>query len=418
MATTQVSSARPRLAWPDVAKGVSILGVVLLHVSLAVPQGMETVAAGVNHILDPLRMPLFFLVSGFFSAKVFRFSLGELFVKRLWFFLVPYVIWVPIELWFKFREYQMFDGTPMPGIGTYLAHLLEARNMYWFLFALTVFNLFLWAIRRLPTWAGMLASFAPVLFLPLHSDYHMVGKAVLYLPVFIAGAYLRAQIAEHAESALSPRKFLPAAAAYLGGFALLAAWAIYADRSTPELPWLLPGADTVGYAELRLVVNTAVQLLMIPIAIAGAVALARIPYVSGALRFLGRHTLIIYLGHPIALTVLYHYNIRATDLEISRNADTLLGSTAFWLTIGMVISAIGSLVFWGITKIPGLRWSLMPPRLPIAVGADRRAPVDAAVSGVQLDAGARNYADRLRLGARPAVNRGLEPGSGDVTPEA
>ncbi len=407
MATAQGVSTRRRLDWPDVAKGISIVGVVLLHVSLAVPQGMETLAADINHILDPLRMPLFFLVSGFFSVKVLRFSLPELFTKRLWFFLVPYLLWVPVELWFKFREYEQFDGTPMPGIETYILHVVEGRNMYWFLYALTVFNLFLWCTRRLPAWAGILASFLPILFLPLHTEAHMIGKAVLYLPAFMIGVHLRAHIAERAENALSPSRFLPAAGAYLAGFTLLAAWAVYADRTTVELAWPLPGAETVGYAELRLIVNMLVQLLMIPSAIAVAVALSKVPLLSDALRFLGRHTLVIYLGHPIALTVLYHYNMRASDLEVSRDSDTLLGSTAFWVIVGMFISAIGALVFWAMTKIPVLRWTIMPPRL--STGGP-------APTGPQLSSGTRNYVSHLRADVHPVINRG-QPGPGDPAPE-
>ncbi|UDL75151.1 acyltransferase family protein [Corynebacterium uberis] len=77
-APTAASPASPRLAWPDVAKGVSILGVVVLHVSLVVPYGTDSFIAQVNHLLDPLRMPLFFLVSGMFSTKILRYSLWDL----------------------------------------------------------------------------------------------------------------------------------------------------------------------------------------------------------------------------------------------------------------------------------------------------------------------------------------------------
>ncbi|WIM72207.1 acyltransferase family protein [Corynebacterium suedekumii] len=143
---------------------------------------MDTVAAQINRILDPLRMPLFFLVSGFFSAKVFRFSFADLFQRRLWFFLVPYLVWGPVELWLKFREYHMFDHSPMPALSVYVDQLTVGKSMYWFLYALVVFNVILWLTRKLPTWAGIAVGFAPILILPLHLDYHMVGKAVLYLP--------------------------------------------------------------------------------------------------------------------------------------------------------------------------------------------------------------------------------------------
>ena len=113
---------KQRMAWPDIAKGISILGVVTLHATMAVPEGADTTLAKINTLLDPLRMPLFFLVSGLFSTKVLNFTFSQLFARRLWFFLVPYLVWVPVELWLKYREYAMVFGTdPLPFSG-YAAH--------------------------------------------------------------------------------------------------------------------------------------------------------------------------------------------------------------------------------------------------------------------------------------------------------
>lgn len=367
---TTVSASKTRLRWPDVAKGLSIVGVVLLHVSLAVPEGMETTAAHINRILDPLRMPLFFMVSGFFSAKVFGFTFKDLFLRRLWFFLVPYVVWVPIELWFKFREWNLYDGKEMPGISRYIGHIVEGRNMYWFLYALVIFNIVLWLTRKLPWWAGVLVGFAPILILPLHADQHMIGKAVLYLPAFLLGAHLRQHIRHFAETATSLRHLTRGTILYAAGFSLAAVWAWWNTVSDVSFAWPLPFAETVGFVDLRLIVNSFVQLLMLPMAVIVAVLLARIPVVVDVLSFLGRHTLVIYLGHPIALTVLYHYNMRGWDLPITRGADNALHETAVWMTIGMVISALGSLALWLVTRIPYARWSVMPPQL----GAAYRRP--------------------------------------------
>ena len=63
-----------RVGWPDVAKGVCIILVVLWHVvtkhAIAVAgAGPVTDAwATLNAQLLPLRMPLFFLISGMFAA--------------------------------------------------------------------------------------------------------------------------------------------------------------------------------------------------------------------------------------------------------------------------------------------------------------------------------------------------------------
>lgn len=374
---TAVTAPPARMRWPDVAKGLSIVGVVLLHVSLAVPEGMDTLAAQINRILDPLRMPLFFMVSGFFSAKVFGFTFRDLFLRRLWFFLVPYLVWVPIELWFKFREWQMFNDRPMPGVGKYLEHIVEGRNMYWFLYALVIFNIVLWATRKMPWWAGLLVGFAPVLILPLHADQHMIGKAVLYLPAFLLGAHLRHHIRDFSGAATGLRNLTRGSLLYAAGFTLAAVWAWGNTVVDVSLPWPLPGAETVGYADLRLVVNALVQLLMLPMAVIVAVLLGRVPVLSDVLAFLGRHTLVIYLGHPIALTVLYHYNMRGMELPIARDADTLLHETALWMIIALVISATGSLALWLVTRVPYLRWSVMPPLLSAA----RRPPAGTSTRG-------------------------------------
>lgn len=373
MPTAGAAPVKERLAWPDVAKGVSIIGVVLLHVSLAVPQGMESLAAEINHVLDPLRMPLFFLVSGFFSVKILKYSFAELFTRRLWFFLVPYVIWVPIELWTKFREYNIFHETPMPGPWTYVQHLVEARNMAWFLFALTVFSLILWSTRKFSHWAGIAVAFVPLLLLPLNSEWHMIGKAVMYLPMFILGARLRSMINEFAATALEPRRIVFGAVFYVTGFGVstlaVALHTPFAERL------LLPLGGSFGTQEMQMIINMMVHLLMLPAAIIGAVLLAKVPVVSPVLQSLGRNTLPIYLGHPIALTVLYHYNVRAEDWQIQLGAEDVWSRTSTWMVVAMAISAIGAILFWLMMKVPVLKWTLTPPRIdrliPASRGADR-----------------------------------------------
>ncbi|MFC6145531.1 acyltransferase family protein [Corynebacterium nasicanis] len=369
------------------AKGLSIVGVVLLHVSLAVPEGMETTAAHLNRFLDPLRMPLFFMVSGLFSAKVFGFTFRELFLRRLWFFLVPYLVWVPIELWFKYREWHLHDGKAMPELSQYVEHLIEGRNMYWFLYALVIFNIILWLTRKLPWWAGVLVGFAPILILPLHAEQHMIGKAVLYLPAFLLGAHLRLHIRRFAESATTLRHLTRGTVLYAVGFSVAAVWAWWNTVSDVSFGWPLPFAETVGFVDLRLIVNAVVQLLMLPMAVIVAVLLSRVPVVVDVLSFLGRHTLIIYLGHPIALTVLYQYNMRAWELPISRDAETALHQTALWMVLGLLISALGALALWLVTRVPYLRWTVMPPQVGRAYrrpastrGATPAAPTTASVT--------------------------------------
>ena len=368
----QVAVPRPRkrLEWPDIARGISILGVILLHVSLAVPGGMDTPAAQFNVILDPLRMPLFFLVSGFFATKIFNFTFLELITRRLWYFAVPYTIWVPVELFLKAREYQAVHGREMPPLSHYVEHVLTGTNMAWFLYALVLFNIILWLTRRLPWWGALLVSLLPILILPLHDQPHIIGKAVLYLPIFIMGAHLRGPIGSFAATALSPSRLIWSGTTYLAGLGLLFGWnKLAASSFDVEVPWPLPLADTVAAPEIRLVVLLIVQALMLLMAITITVVISKIVWLAEPLKFFGRHTLVLYLGHPMALILGYHMLQYRLQLQIIPHAEHWLNDTAFWMLYAFAACLVGGLAFWVITQIPVLKWTLTPPALPAPASA-------------------------------------------------
>ena len=179
---------------------MSILGVVLLHVRLAVPEGEHTLAAQANELIDPLRLPLFFIISGFFSQKVLNFRFGELFRKRLWFLLIPYLVWSIVELRMSTWDFHYAFDTPLATWPESLRTVMLGHSMGWFLHSLVLYNIFLWAVRKLPPWAALAASFSPLLFLGYTQEYFVVGKAIMFLPVFMAGVYLRPAITTFAES--------------------------------------------------------------------------------------------------------------------------------------------------------------------------------------------------------------------------
>ncbi|WIM66990.1 acyltransferase family protein [Corynebacterium breve] len=355
--------ASQRLAWPDVAKGLSIIGVVVLHVSLLVPGARESFLSQANTLLDPLRMPLFFLVSGLFSAKVFNFSFGELFRKRLWFFLIPYLIWVPIEVTLT-NEMRILAGVSGPmTIADHVELIVTGRNMAWFLYALILFNVALWATRKMPWWGVIAVALSPIIAIPLHHDVPIVAKAIMYLPVFISGAYLRHVIKRFALTALTPTRTLFALAGYLLGVAVIVGWNMYLDSGvTVAIP--VPVLEPFDHTEVLLLINLVHYMLMLPAGVLLAVALSKIPFISQPLQFLGRNTLPIYLGHPIGLTMLIAFPRTIYELPIGIDETSMWMHTNIWIVLSLVAAAIGSIVMWGIGKIPVVRWSLYPPKLP------------------------------------------------------
>lgn len=368
------TTSTTRMDWPDVAKGLSILGVVLLHVTLVIPGAKESFLADLNHFLDPLRMPLFFLVSGFFSVKVLGMSFEQLFKRRLWFFLVPYLCWAPIEMYVQRLEALVFNGFDMPDYFYYVNKLFQSTNMYWFLYFLVWFNLLLWMTRKLPAWAiATLVLIVPWLFMPVFGDNEVLRKTLIYLPAFFVGAYCRPLITRFADAAARPKAVVVALAFYTAGMGVAAAEDILATRAPGitqmwfitmknDIATLLGGelsAFSMGHLPGMLV-----RMLSLPAGVVLAVWLAKVKPVAWVLKFAGSHTLVIYIGHSLGLTVLFGYLFKWDHMVIDNESTNPLNWTGTWMLIAFILAMAGAVIIHLIAKIPVLRWTLFPPKLP------------------------------------------------------
>ena len=357
--------AKQRLKWPDIARGISILGVIILHTSLAIPEARDTWLSQTNDFLDPLRMPLFFLVSGLFSAKIFRYSFAQLFTNRLWFLLVPYVIWVPLEL----AAYQViivndFDS-PWPPASYYLQQLVLGSTMIWFLYALALVNIVLWLLRSLPGWAAVLAAFGlPALALPFHEHWHMIAKSVIYLPVFVFAAFFAAYIHRFTAYAKRLPVVVGAFAAYLIGYAGAQWWDVI---RVAEVYWDGPGVLAFGDFELDLVLRLLQHAFSLPAAIVFSILLTTLPRVSSVLLKLGRNTLPLYVGHHFGIMAMFHYQrIWFVDVElddISRFGRFPFENTLFWGFCAILGALAAGAILKHLTRNPKMRWLLYPPPL-------------------------------------------------------
>lgn len=367
-------TGKTRMDWPDVAKGLSILGVVILHVTLAIPGAEHTFVAELNHILDPLRMPLFFLVSGFFSVKVLTMTFEQLFKRRLWFFLVPYLVWTPIELYTSRLEGVIFHGHVMPDWFYYVAKVADSTNMYWFLYFLVWFNLLLWGTRKLPAWMIVtLVMVVPWLFMPMFGDSELLRKTIIYLPAFFIGAYFWPLITRFAEAADRPKAVVLAVAAYVAGLGIAAVEEVLTTRVPgPTQLWfigfkdeiaILLGGELSAFA-LGHISGTLIRLLSLPAGVVLAVWLSRAIPVARVLKFLGRHTLVIYIGHALGLTLLFGFTVRETLMVIDPDSPNPMHWTGTWMIIAFTLGMAGAYLLHLLTRVPLLKWTLAPPRLP------------------------------------------------------
>jgi uncharacterized membrane protein YcfT len=151
-------SARNRTLWADAAKGVLILLVVLWHVItkhyLKIDWRLSAPVPGawgaLTEQLLPLRMPLFFTISGMFAAgavdRPWR-VLGRSKVAR---FLYLYVVWLVVHT-VILAFVPDFDTARATSVTGLLAQLTITPSNLWYLYALALYFAVAKTVRRLPT---------------------------------------------------------------------------------------------------------------------------------------------------------------------------------------------------------------------------------------------------------------------------
>ncbi|MFZ4655225.1 MAG: acyltransferase family protein, partial [Methylococcaceae bacterium] len=92
-----MTAARPRIEWMDVIKATAVIVIVLSHaVDLLAPvaggQPAQTFWQVFMTILEPMRMPLFFMISGMLAASALNRPWNKV-RQRTWGMVYLYVLW-------------------------------------------------------------------------------------------------------------------------------------------------------------------------------------------------------------------------------------------------------------------------------------------------------------------------------------
>jgi uncharacterized membrane protein YcfT len=290
-------SSRPssshRLAWVDYGKGICIVAVVLLYAATDIHHELQRLGRPLppDNWLDmlvefarPFRMPDFFLISGLFLARVidrpWRLYLDKKVAHYLYFFLV----WTTII--FVVRAF----AKPYPGMDAlvveYLTWLYTPFAMLWFIQLLAIMFIFTKLTRRVPVWAML--AFAAALHL---SEYQIMFKQLQNFGerfVFFYAGYV-----------FAPRFFQ------------LVAW-VQANRTLALVGlviWaLLNGAMvSMGWSTLS-PVSLTLGLLGACAVISISGLLSLIPWMRW-LRYLGQHSLVVYVGFYIPLNAVTHWAV-------------------------------------------------------------------------------------------------------------
>ena len=207
---------KPHMAWVDLIKATSVLLVVLMHFSLVLGDFVDTDATSFwntfNVIIEPLRMPIFFVVSGLLAAGAVNRSwdanrkrtlgIGYLFV--LWSLVVALTIFV-------LTPSVSFGDT----VTSLTGRLLIPADGYWYLYALVVYFVIAKSVRSWPIWLILGLAAIPNLLRPLTIDSingaispfydpGMISAVAVNLIFFLVGVYAKELIRTISEVARWP----------------------------------------------------------------------------------------------------------------------------------------------------------------------------------------------------------------------
>ncbi|RLP88469.1 acyltransferase [Micromonospora sp. BL4] len=286
------TAGRPhRAEWADAAKGVCIILVVLWHVvvkdylqidwHIGVP--VPGLWGTVGEQFLPLRMPLFFTISGVFAANAVQRPWRVVARSRIAGFLYLYAVWLLIHtaILAAVPDFPTDRATSVPGL---LEQLTVTPSNLWYLYALALYFTIAKVVRRAPR----VLVLAPAATLSAVAAAGLLAtpgnRAGLYqnLIFFLAGLYLRPRIERWAPTATGRRLALTSGAYVL---ALAAMAAAGAQRWFGVWP--------------------VVSVVAVAFGITAAARLGRWPALSTRLATLGRSTLPIYVIHMPVLALLH-----------------------------------------------------------------------------------------------------------------
>ena len=294
------ASSRNRMSWVDLARALSIILVVSYHAGVSgigafLPSDFSVTGSywkTANLLLVPLRMPLFFVVSGMLAASALSRPWRAVSRPRVFDLLWAYVLWsvvFGVTAWVRYAPEE-----PWEYFRSSMRNMVVFASPYWFIAALPVFFLVTrWCRAR------------PILLL-----------TTLFL-VYLASPFLVSALRElgpeFSKPATGLRRLTEFAVWFAAGYVLSGKIKRFGGRRRPLIAvlatvicipmcWFAVMADLEPGTEriIKLLATCSSVLAVLSV----SVLLGALPTISRLGRVIGSRTLVIYLVHPLVLNVL------------------------------------------------------------------------------------------------------------------
>ncbi len=335
--TSPATTGPNRLDWADAARGLSVTLIVILHlwaIHLTYWIGDAAIMTVMSDVVTwtlPLRIPLFFFVSGYLASRALARPWRTAWRSRVFGIAYLYILWVTFSTAFFWIENSAYGLATENPLVTIAQNLLSPGTHLWYLWALIVLFVAVWSTRKLPGWlvvavVGVLSVAAPFF---MEQPYLQVATAAVF---YVAGAR----------------------------FPAIAAWATSRRRF-----WVV-AVGTAIYVASILIGPTGPYGLSDPLTSSVGVItmIAFLAIVShqrwlGFLRTLGRNTLPIFILNPFVFILLN--DLLLNDPELATwLSDHPRGAAVY--TAGVIVATltVSVAIKFGADRI-GLRWLFAMP---------------------------------------------------------
>lgn len=336
------SSARE--GWADSAKGMCILLVILGHavgmygvLGADIPGWVQMAWNTVIMAFKPIRVPLFFLISGYFAHRAIQRPWRSTFRTRVGQNAYLYVLWVALlGLFFNAVIRPDFGGVDYSWQGVW-AQLLNPVSHPWYLYALAVYFVIAKLMSR-KHWMWVATGTAAMLYLASGQPWlPLPANLCSGLTFFLVGAYWPAVVRRSASQ--------------IRGKALAAMLCAYLISA---LIVRLLGISEVSAAMLVL------SIIAVPTSVAIFSRVNQSGLVTGGLQWIGQRTLPVYVMHfPLLVMVSWLTERMPFDRVPAGPANFFYLLLPVLATLVAAGAAVG--IHSCITRLPVGRWLFQLP---------------------------------------------------------
>lgn len=336
---------KPRVDWVDIAKGICIIFVVMMHSVL----GVENEAGGqgwmhpVVAFAQPFRMPDFFLISGLFLGMVIDRPWLRYADRKIVHFFYFYVLWLTIQFLLKAPGIIAENGVS-GAVSAYLLAFIQPFGTLWFIYLLPIFFVVTRLVKGANAW--LIFGLAAILeVLPISTGWLVIDEFCSRYVYFFAG-YAFAPMIFRLADWLRGRPVI--AASILGVWAIVNGWLVFNPAVAPFAAWIPQESYTSG----GLGGWASVPLISLLAGFAGALAivsisalLATLPWsrVVKPLRWLGAHSIVIYLAFFLPMAI-------ARSILLKSGIVTDIGTISLLTVISGVL---GPVILYGLIQWSG-----------------------------------------------------------------